>query len=95
MLPALWDSQNFAGGRNVSDKQYITDTDCTVGDHLLPDQQPYAMLRTPKIFLSSWALAMGMRGYHLGYSLEPSSSFSIKTVAVSYSQQLQGVWFLM
>lgn len=79
----------------MSDKQYITDTDCTVGDHLLPDQQPYATLRTSKIFLSSWALGMGKRRHHLRYSLEPSSSICIKTVAFSYSQHLQGVWFLV
>lgn len=87
-------SQNFAEGRNVCDKQCITDTDCTFGNNLLPDQQPYAMLGTPKTFLSSWALGTRKRR-HLKASLEPSSSFHIHTVAFSYSQQLQEIWFLV
>lgn len=88
-------SQNFAGGRNVCDKQCFTDTDCTFGDDLLPHQQPYAMLGTPKTFLSSWALGMRKRRHHLRYSVEPNSSFHIQTVAFSYSQQLQGTCFLV
>lgn len=95
MRSGLWGSQNFAGGRNVCYKQCITDTDCTFGDNLLPDQQPYAMLGTPKTFLSSWALGMRKRRHLLGYSLKPSSSFNIHTVAFSYSQQLQEIWFLV
>jgi len=54
-------------------KHYIANIECTAQSSLLPEQQPYAMLGTPKTFPSSWALGMGKRRDLSGYSQGLSS----------------------